>query len=43
MDNLEKLATYGIQDEKKEKNKKRQHNLCWTPLCARNTNNVNKT
>jgi hypothetical protein len=30
MDNPEKLATYGTQDE--EKQTKTQHNICWTPL-----------
>ena len=38
MDNPEKLATQGTQDGKKS-----QHNMCWTPLCANITNNVNKT
>ena len=28
-----------IQKKKKET----QHNMCWTPLCRKNTNNVNKT
>ena len=32
MDNPEKLATQGTQDE--EKQNKRQHNMCWTPLYA---------
>ena len=40
MDNPEKLATYGTQDE--EKQTKNTTNMCWTPLCA-NTHNVNKT
>jgi hypothetical protein len=31
MDNAEKLATYGTQDEKKTK-QKTQHSMCWTPL-----------
>ena len=47
MDNLEKLATYGIQDEKKKtkKQKTKRHNT----ICVghhytqENTNNVNKT
>jgi len=43
MDNPEKLATLGTQDEDK-KNKKTQHNMCWTQLCTnKHTNNVNKT
>jgi hypothetical protein len=25
------------------KKPKTQHNMCWTPLCASNTNNINKT
>ena len=33
MDNPEKLATYGTQDEKKQKTKT-QHKMCWTPLYA---------
>ena len=33
MDNPEKLATYGTQDEKNKKIKT-QHNMCWTPLYA---------
>jgi len=32
MDNPEKLATYGTQDEDKEK----KHNMCWIPLYANN-------
>ena len=31
MDNPEKLATSGTQDEDKQ-NKKTPHNMCWTPL-----------
>ena len=31
MDNPEKLATQGTQDEDEQKNK---HNMCWIPLCA---------
>jgi hypothetical protein len=40
IDNPGKLATQGTQYEDKK-----QHNMCWTPLCANkhNTNNVNKT
>ena len=35
MDNPEKLAAYGTQDEEKQsKKKKNQHNMCWTPLYA---------
>jgi len=34
MDNPEKLATYGTQDE--EKQTKRQHDMCWTPLYLNN-------
>ena len=41
MENLEKLATYVIQDE--EKQNKTQHNICSPPLYKANTNNVNKT
>ena len=32
MDNPEKLATYGTQDD--EKQNKNTHNMHWTPLCA---------
>ena len=32
MENPEKLATQGTQEE--EKQTKTQHNKCWTPLCA---------
>ena len=32
MDNPEKLATQGTQYDEK------QHKMCWTPLCANNTN-----
>jgi len=39
MDNLEKLATYGTQDEDKTK-QKTQHNMHYTQT---NTNNVYKT
>ena len=38
MNNPEKLATFGTQDE--DKQNKIQHNMCWTPLWA---NNINKT
>jgi len=31
MDNLRKLATYGIQDEEKENTR---HNMCWAIPCA---------
>ena len=44
INNPEKLATYGTQDE--EKNTKKLHNMCWTTLYGNkrtNTNNVNKT
>ena len=44
INNPEKLATYGTQDE--EKNTKNLHNMCWTPLYVNrrtNTNNVNST
>ena len=34
MDNPEKLATLGTQEE--EKQTKTQHNMCWTPLCTKN-------
>ena len=30
MDNPEKLAAYGTQDD--EKQEKTQHNMCWTPI-----------
>jgi len=30
MDNSEKLATHGTQDEEKQNISK--HNMCWTPL-----------
>jgi hypothetical protein len=33
IDNPEKLAKYGTEDEEK-KEEKTQHNMCWTPLCA---------
>jgi hypothetical protein len=33
MDNPEKLATKGTQDEEREN--KTQHNMCWTPVCAK--------
>ena len=33
-DNLEKLATWGTQDD--EKQIKTQHNMYWTPLYANN-------
>ena len=33
MDNSEKLAKLDRLDEDKQ-NKKTQHNICWTPLCA---------
>ena len=38
MDNPDKLATLGTQDTKrrKTKQKKTQHNMCWTPLYANN-------
>ena len=42
MDNPDKLATQGGQDEDKQ-NKKHKTNICWTPLYETNTNNVNKT
>ena len=29
--------------KEKEKEKETQHNMCWTPLCAKNANSVNKT
>ena len=32
MDNPEKLATSGTQDE--DRKNKTQHNMCWTPLYA---------
>ena len=34
MDNPEKLATEGTQDE--DKQSKAQNNMCWTPLCLNN-------
>ena len=33
IDNPEKMATQGTEDEKKKK-KTTQHNICWTPLYA---------
>jgi hypothetical protein len=41
MDNPEKLATLGTQDEDKQNKTKTQHNICWTPLIIhkQNTNN----
>ena len=41
MDNPDKLATQATEGENKTKQK--YNNMCWTPLCAHNTNNVNKT
>jgi hypothetical protein len=32
MDNPEKLATSGTQDEDKQNKTKPQHSMCWTPL-----------
>ena len=32
MDNPEKLATYGTQDDDKQNTT--QYNMCWTSLCA---------
>ena len=44
MDNPEKQATLGTQNTRHRQTKqKTQHNMCLTPLCANNTNNVNKT
>jgi hypothetical protein len=44
MENPEKLATLGTQNTRRRQTKqKTQHNMCWTPLFATNTNNVNKT
>ena len=44
MENPEKLATLGTQNTRRRQTKqKTQHNMCWTPLSATNTNNVNKT
>jgi hypothetical protein len=40
MDNPEKPATWGTQDE--EKKTKKKHNMCWISLFAKNTNKVNK-
>jgi hypothetical protein len=34
MDNPEKLATLGTQDENK-RNKKTQYNMSWTPILAK--------
>jgi hypothetical protein len=31
------------QDKDKQNKTKTQHNMCWTPLYAKNINNVNKT
>ena len=44
MDNPEKLATLGTQDE--EKQNKKHNTICWTPLYVnkcKQPNNVNKT
>ena len=35
MDNPEKLATQGTQDEEIQKHNTTQHKMCWTPLCAK--------
>ena len=44
MDNPEKLGVQGTQDEEKKLSKNTtQYNMCWTPLYATITNNVNKT
>ena len=49
MNNPERLATLGTQDEgkkqkQKQKTKNTQHNMRWTPLFTQtNTNNVNKS
>jgi hypothetical protein len=32
MDNPEKLATQGTQDEDKQNKNTTQHNMCWTPI-----------
>ena len=37
MDNPEKLATQGIEDEEK------QNNMCWTPLCTNKHNTCTGT
>jgi hypothetical protein len=34
MDNPEKLATYGTQDDDKKNKYTYVHCMCWTPLCA---------
>ena len=36
MDNPEKLATQGIQDEEK------QNKMCWTPLCTNKHKNLHR-
>ena len=42
MDNLEKLAAQGTQDEEKQ-NKNTRQNALDTTMRKQNTNNVNKT
>ena len=41
MDDPEKLETQGTQDEINKT--KTQHNMWWTPFCAKNKNNLNTT
>ena len=41
MDNPETLAT--LDTKRRKTRQKTQHNMCWTPLYAKNTNNVNNT
>ena len=31
------------KEKQREKEKETQHNMCWTPLCAKNRNSVKKT
>jgi len=39
MDNPEKLGTLGTNNTgRRQTNKKTQHNMCWTPLCANKHN-----
>ena len=43
MDNPEKLAAYGTQDEDKQnKNTTQIDNMCWTPLSANKHKKINK-
>ena len=43
MNNPEKLATQGTQDEEKQNKNTTQHNMCWTPLYVNKRGNVTMT